>query len=284
MRVITVARPILAIGVAALLGAVSSGCVSVAEFRKLENEVAQLKRTNGGGERVAELRTQVDGMERRLAKVEGRVDEAQHTAGRAVDEAKLARQEASGAPAGPLPVDEASASSSPAPAPTEASGTESPPTSAPNAPASAAATAAVAPTAERVESGASVSEVSAYRDAHASYRGGDYDACIDRFRSFLQTYPASPYADDAAYWMAECHFKKGDYKSAVLRFDDVVARYPEGDKSADALYRQGEALLKLGPGYAKAAGKAFERVVNEYPNSARAEEAKKQLEVLGNHG
>ena len=84
--------------------------------------------------------------------------------------------------------------------------------------------------------------------------------------------------------MAECHFKKGDYKSAVLRFDDVVARYPEGDKSADALYRQGEALLKLGPGYAKAASKAFERVVAEYPNSARAEEAKKQLEVLGNHG
>ncbi|MBS1107531.1 MAG: hypothetical protein H6Q91_3033, partial [Deltaproteobacteria bacterium] len=98
------------------------------------------------------------------------------------------------------------------------------------------------------------------------------------------TYPASPYADDAAYWMAECHFKKGDYKSAVLRFDDVVARYPEGDKSADALYRQGEALLKLGPGYAKAASKAFERVVAEYPNSARAGEAKKQLELLGNRG
>jgi DnaK suppressor protein len=101
--------------------------------------------------------------------------------------------------------------------------------------------------AERVEAGASVQEVSAYRDAHATYRGGDYDACIDRFRGFLQTYPASPYADDAAYWMAECHFKKGDYKSAVLRFDDVVARYPEGDKSADALYRQGDALLNSAP-------------------------------------
>jgi tol-pal system protein YbgF len=284
MRVIPVARPILAIVVAALLGGATSGCVSVAEFRKLEKDVAQLKRANGGGERVAELRTQVDGMERRLAKVEGRVDEAQHAAGQAVDEAKLARQEASGTPGGPLPVDEQAASTIPGAVPAAPTRSDSPPVEAPSAAAAAATTAAVAPAPDHAEAGASVSEVSAYRDAHASYRGGDYDACIDRFRSFLQTYPASPYADDAAYWMAECHFKKGDYKSAVLRFDDVVARYPEGDKSADALYRQGEALLKLGPGYAKAASKAFERVVAEYPNSPRAEEAKKQLEVLGNHG
>ena len=81
--------------------------------------------------------------------------------------------------------------------------------------------------------------------------------------------------------MADCHFKQGDYKTAVLRFDDVVSRYPEGNKAADALYRQGEALLRLGPGYGKAAGKAFERVLNEYPDSGRATQAKRQLDLLG---
>ena len=212
-------------------------------------------------------------MERRLAKVEGRVDEANHAAARALDEAKLARQTASGAPAGPLPRRRAGREHGPRRG--DADGLLA---------GAAADGGPLRPAGEQVESGASVSEVSAYRDAHASYRSGDYDACIDRFRGFLQTYPASPYADDAAYWMAECHFKKGDYKSAVLRFDDVVARYPEGDKSADALYRQGEALLKLGPGYAKAAGKAFERVIAEYPNSARAErseEATRNAEHAG---
>jgi tol-pal system protein YbgF len=96
----------------------------------------------------------------------------------------------------------------------------------------------------------------------------------------LQTYPDSAYADDAAYWMADCYFKRGDFKTAVLRFDDVVARYPTGNKAADALYRQGEALLRLGPGFGKAAGKAFERVLTEYPDSARAPEAKRQLDLL----
>ena len=81
--------------------------------------------------------------------------------------------------------------------------------------------------------------------------------------------------------MADCYFKQRDYKTAILRFDDVVARYPTANKAADALYRQGEALLRLGPGYAKAAGRAFERVINEYPDSARVAEAKRHLELLG---
>jgi TolA-binding protein len=81
--------------------------------------------------------------------------------------------------------------------------------------------------------------------------------------------------------MADCYFKQGDYKTAILRFDDVVSRYPTGNKAADALYRQGEALLRLGPGYTKAAGKAFQRVLREYPESDRAVEARRQLEILG---
>ena len=124
-------------------------------------------------------------------------------------------------------------------------------------------------------------EIQAYRAAHAAWRNDENDVCIDRFRSFLQTYPASPYADDAAFWMADCHYKQGDYKNAVLRFDDVVRNYPTGNKAPDALYRQGESLLKLGPGFREAAKRAFERVIKEYPDSARALEARRQLEASG---
>jgi tol-pal system protein YbgF len=260
----------------------ASGCVTVAEHRKLEREVAQMRRGGSGSvERVADLRAQLDEIESRLARLEGRVDETQREAGRALDEVRRSRRQAQPeAPGAALPGAGPTESSEHASvAPTEAS---PPPVEA----ARTTPTEAVPPAGEEegIESGGSVQEVSAYRDAHGTYRDGDHDACIDRFRAFLQTYPTSPYADDAAYWMAECHFKKGDYKSAILRFDDVVARYPEGDKSADALFRQGEALLKLGPNYSKAAGKAFERVVAEYPSSPRAAEAKKQLELLDTSG
>jgi TolA-binding protein len=80
--------------------------------------------------------------------------------------------------------------------------------------------------------------------------------------------------------MADCYFKQGDYQTAILRFDDVAGRYPNSGKAPEALYRQGEALLRLGPRYGKAARKAFERVINEYPKSERAEQAARQLELI----
>ena len=49
MRVIPVARPLVAIVFAALFGAVQTGCVSVAEHRKLEHEVQQMKHAAGSG-------------------------------------------------------------------------------------------------------------------------------------------------------------------------------------------------------------------------------------------
>src|SRR2546422_167396 len=122
-------------------------------------------------------------------------------------------------------------------------------------------------------------EVQSYRAAHTKWREGDAAGCVDLFGKFLQTYPASEYADDATYWLADCYFKQGNFSAAVLRFDDVARQYPSSDKAADALFRQGEALLRMGHG--KAAGNAFEKVVRDYPNSTRAPEAKRQLQMLG---
>ena len=229
------------------------GCVTVAEFRKLEREVRRLESggtTQSGEEhaRLADLAARLDSIDGEMKRLNGRIEVAEHRADQALKEAQAARAEASAAAAGAAaPESEEGAP----PAPDEGAG------------------------------GASSQEVEEYRAARAAWSEGDAEACIDRFRNFLQTYASSTYAENASYWMADCYFKRGDYKTAVLRFDDVVARYPTGERAPDALYRQGEALLHLGPGYGRAAGKAFERVLQEYPDSARAPEAKKQLELLG---
>jgi tol-pal system protein YbgF len=199
------------------------------------------------GDRLADVGAQLDELQQEVTRLEGRLEVAEHNVQAALEEARAARSAATATGLAPTPAETASPTPPSEPAPGE---------------------------------GGSGAEVAAYRSAYAAWRTGDPQACIDQFRKFLQTYADSPYADDAAYWMAECYFKDGDYKTAVLRFDDVVARYPTGNKAADALYRQGEALLRLGPGYGKAAGKAFERVLREYPDSARAPEAKRRLDLL----
>lgn len=230
-----------------------TGCVTVAEFRKLENEVTDIERAGSTGglgsrERLAELASRLEALEQQAERLGGRIEVAEHRAQEALDEARMARQEAAAQPISGL---DASAETA-------------------------------LPGGDFDPSGSlEVSqEVAAYRDGYAAWRRGEWASCIDRFRDFLQTYPSSAYADDAAYWLADGYFKQGDYKTAILRFDDVVTTYPEGNKAAEALYRQGEALLRLGPGFGKAASKAFEKVVKEYPRSGRATEAKRQLELL----
>ena len=227
-----------------------AGCVTVAEYRKLEQRVLVLERgggdTSSRGERVADLGQQIDELRDQVQRIDGRLDTTEHSAEQALQEARAARA--------------------------DSARNAAPPAAAPEAGAPAEG--------EPARSGTSSAEVNAYRSAYNAWRAGQAQACIDQFRNFLQTYPSSAYADDAAYWMADCYFKHGDYKTAVLRFDDVVTRHPKSERAPDALYRQGEALLRLGPGFSKAAGKAFERVVREYPDSARAAEAKKQLDLL----
>lgn len=243
-----------AVAACALLACLT-GCVTVAEFRKLERDVRDLEHGGGGvatgsastgGTRLADLAVRLDGLERDMEAQRGRLEVVEHESQEALQEARAARAAASSPPAG---------------------GTVQTPTGGPGD--------------GELASDVGADELEAYRNARAAWSDGQAETCIDRFRNFLQTYPSSTFAENASYWMADCYFMRGDYKTAILRFDDVVKDYPKGERAPDALYRQGEALLKLGPRYGKAAGKAFERVVDEYPRSARGVEARKQLELLG---
>jgi tol-pal system protein YbgF len=240
------------LAVAALLLAAApglSGCVGLAEFRKLQYEVRQMKAGTGTSGRIADVSAELDAMREQIAQLEGRMEVSEHQAQQALEEAKAARMAAAQGGVG-------------AAAPPGAASPED-------------ATAGLPPEASASE------EVRTYRAAYDAWRANQHQVCVDRFGQFLQSFPTSQYADDAAFWLADCYFKQGDLKTAILRFDDVATRYPKSEKASEALYRQGEALLKLGPNFGKAAEKAFERVVKEYPQSQRAQDARQQLKLLG---
>ena len=233
---------------------VGQGCVTQGDFRKLEERVLddnqRSKDRPNPFKQIAQLSAQVDALRGEQSKLAGQLEVAEKKADQALKESRRVRSQLA-AQSG-----EAAASD--------------------NAPENAAEEGFPAD-----DEGVTSEELASYQKALEAWRGDDHKLCIDRFRKFLQTYPASPHADDGAYWQADCHFKQGDYRVAVLRFNDVVRVYPTGNKAADALYRQGESLLKLGPGFHDAARTAFEQVVKDYPDSARAKQAQKQLSALG---
>ena len=235
---------------------VLAGCVTQGEFRKLEERVIDSHRAGEGGpdpfERIAALSTEVEALQAEQRRLQGELEVARKTADDALAEARKARET--------LAAQSAAAGAAAAAA---GEGRDTPEPIVPD------------------EDDTSSAEVVAYQEALAAWRSEDHKACVDLFRKFLQTYPSSVYADDGAYWMADCHFKQGDYRVAVLRFNDVVRVYPNGNKAADALYRQGESLLKLGPGFFDAARTVFKQVLEDYPDSDRAREAKERLEAIG---
>ena len=252
------ARTVAWLSAAALL----CGCVTVPEFRALEREVSDLKAGRGSGGagplpdgRLAELGSEVSELRDEVARLRGAIEETRNLAQEAMARAELGGASGAGKP-------------TPAAVPMGGGvvGRDDDDDEAPLA---------------------LTDEVKSYEQAFRLYRNDEYQAAIDRFKAFLQTYPSSDYADNALFWLGECHFKIGEHEQAVLAFDDVAKRYPEGNKVPDALYRQGIALLEIGKQtdqeatYRGAASQIFERLINNYPDSDRVPEARRQLEKLG---
>jgi len=221
-----------------------------------------LKGGHGGDspERLAELSQEVESLREQLTEMRGQLEEARHLAEQALGEAEAARR----APP-------ASSETTP-----PAHGTE---------PVSSGASPQID---EEVRNGGGGTdrEVQDYEAAFRLYRAGDYTAAVDRFQTFVQTHPNSDYADNALFWMGECHQKLGDFVLAAVTFERVYKEFPEGNKVPDALYRQAVALVEIGrqkgerAEYDSAAREVLQRILDQYPRSERADEARNQLEKL----
>jgi tol-pal system protein YbgF len=278
---------------AALIGLLlgNAGCVTQGDFLRLREEVAlhhQAGRDDPDPfDRIAQLSAEVDSLREQVAALEGELELARKDAGDALEEVRrtrlaIAQGGVNPAAAGAV-LDGVAGAGADGSAATGAAGASG------GSGAVAAMAAGNAPTAEGSSAAAPAptpldQELAGYQGALDAWRSDDLDACIEQFTAFLQSYPTSGYADDAAYWLADCTYKKQDFKRAVVRFNAVVSVYPQSPKAPDALYRQGESLLKLGPKFHEAARTVFKRVEKDYPDSERALEAAQQLERLGSSG
>jgi len=84
-------------------------------------------------------------------------------------------------------------------------------------------------------------------------------------------------AANAQYWIGECHFRLGHYQEALKSFYDVVSYYPLSPKLAASSLKIGQTYTKLKDH--EKARMMYERVVDQYPDSAEAEIARKALET-----
>lgn len=233
-------------------------CATRGDFLRLEEAVAEqrLSRTSAPDpfSRIAKLSSHVDAMRQEIRDIKGALEITRNDAANALEEVRRLRVTAA-AEASAVGFDESDQAL---------------------AEGGLGRALGEAPSASKPDE-----ELAGYQVALDAWSSDQYSDCIDQFTSFLQAYPTSGYADNAAYWLADCTFKNGEFKRAVVRFNAVVSVYPESPKAPDALYRQGESLLKLGSKFYKAARTVFRRVQKDYPESERSVEAAEQLKRLG---
>jgi len=118
-----------------------------------------------------------------------------------------------------------------------------------------------------------------YRRGYADYTRGNYALALQELSEFVERYPDSGMADDAAYLIGEVHFTQQQYPDALAAFDAVLQKYPGGDRAASAYLKKGLTLLELNR--TADAVVQLQHVINTYPQSEEARVARDRLRALG---
>ncbi|HET9838020.1 MAG TPA: tetratricopeptide repeat protein [Candidatus Angelobacter sp.] len=121
-----------------------------------------------------------------------------------------------------------------------------------------------------------------YNDALRDYNAGKNDLASQEFTQYLQVYGNTDMAGNAQFYLGEIAYRQSNFNGAVQAYNKVLDQYPGGNKSAAAQLKKGYALLELGQ---RDAGiQELRSLVNRYPKSPEALQARDRLQKLGAAG
>jgi tol-pal system protein YbgF len=121
-----------------------------------------------------------------------------------------------------------------------------------------------------------------YQSAYNDYLSGNYDLAILGFRRYLEAFPETDLADNAAYWIAESNFSQRKYSQAIKEFDDILQAYPRSDKTPSIMLKKGYSYLEMGQ---REQGLVQLRsVIRQFPETDEANLARQRLVSLGVDG
>lgn len=113
-----------------------------------------------------------------------------------------------------------------------------------------------------------------YENGLERFYAKDYDSAITIMNDLIRSEPQNRLSSNCMYWIGEAHFGKRDYQAAAQSFEQVM-EYPNSPKLDDALIMAGRCYLKLGN--ADRASRAFNQLLEDFPDSEYVEKAEKYL-------
>jgi tol-pal system protein YbgF len=138
---------------------------------------------------------------------------------------------------------------------------------------------AVQPTASQQATASAPPPDVLYNNALRDYQAGKNDLAAQEFADYVKFYPNTDLAGNSSFYLADIQYKQGNYAAAVKSYDQVLQTFPDGTKAASAELKKGLALVELGQQEAGIA--ALRHVVQRYPKSNEALQARERLRKLG---
>src|ERR1700692_2503059 len=118
-----------------------------------------------------------------------------------------------------------------------------------------------------------------YNNALRDYNGDKNDLATQEFSDYVKFYPNTDLAGNCYFYLGEIQFRQGNYQQAAQSYDQVLQNFPTGNKTASAELKKGFALIELGK--QEDGVVELRRVIQRYPRSNEALQAKERLKKLG---
>jgi tol-pal system protein YbgF len=117
-----------------------------------------------------------------------------------------------------------------------------------------------------------------YDESFINIRRGQYEEAIKGFTDYLQYCGTQELADNARFWIGESYYSMEKYKEAIREFDELNKSFSSSEKRPGALYKMARSYEELGQ--KNEAITTFQKLVDEYPGTLEAEQAKEKLNEL----
>ena len=128
-----------------------------------------------------------------------------------------------------------------------------------------------------------------YQDAYNEFNKKNYEKAADLFQDVETQYPASPWAADALVMMAYSRYLDNDFAGSVLVIDRYMRFHPGHRDVAYMMYLRGMNYYKQvsdvrrDPEMSIYALQSFQQVVDRFPTSEYAKNAKNKIMILKNY-
>ncbi|MCL2331772.1 MAG: outer membrane protein assembly factor BamD [Proteobacteria bacterium] len=128
-----------------------------------------------------------------------------------------------------------------------------------------------------------------YSAAYDQFNRGNYAKAADEFQTAEKTFPASVWAPDALVMAAYSAYKDDDFAGTLIITDRYMRFHPGHKDVPYVMYLRGMSYyrqvsdVRREPGMSVYALNAFQTLVDRFPSSEYAENAKNKIAILKNY-